>query len=177
MQIDVDFEVFKVLTAHRESESDSYNAVIRRLLGLGGADAGTNAFDALRSSSRLPTLTDSHLPPVVSTKKRGLFGSGQVRRAPPSDELSASLLSQLIGGVWFSNVHFPEGTRFRATYKGQTYLAEIRNGRWIGSDGKNRNSPSEAAGAISGTSVNGWRFWHVQMPGDPAWRRLDELKQ
>ena len=177
MQIDVDFQVFKALTAHRESESDSCNAVIRRLLGLDGAAVGLNAFEALGHKGQLPTLSDYNLPPVASPKRRGLFGSGQAKGASPTGEGIGGLLSQFAGGVWFSNVHFPEGTHFRATYKGQTYLAEIRDGRWIGSDGKSRNSPSEAAGAISGTSVNGWRFWHVQMPGDPAWRRLDELKQ
>lgn len=34
MQIDIDFEVFKELTARLENESDSYNEVIRRALGL-----------------------------------------------------------------------------------------------------------------------------------------------
>ena len=150
--------------------------MIRRLLGFEGTAADPNAFEALKSSGQLPKLSNAHLPPIAKSQKRGLFGSGQIKRTPRADELSGALLSQLLGGVWFSNVHFPEGTRFRATYKGQTYLAEIRDGRWMGSDGISRNSPSEAAGAISGTSVNGWKFWHVQMPGDPSWRRLDELK-
>ncbi len=35
MQIEIDFEAWKTLTALRESESDSYNNVVRRLLNLG----------------------------------------------------------------------------------------------------------------------------------------------
>jgi len=33
-QIEIDFDVFKELTAHLENESDSYNSVLRRLLKL-----------------------------------------------------------------------------------------------------------------------------------------------
>jgi predicted CopG family antitoxin len=32
MQIDIDFDVFKALTALRQSEIDSYNDVLRRVL-------------------------------------------------------------------------------------------------------------------------------------------------
>lgn len=37
--IEIDFEVFKALTAQREVESDTYNDVIRRLLGLDSKNA------------------------------------------------------------------------------------------------------------------------------------------
>ena len=37
MQIEIDFDVFKALTARRTTESVSYNQVIRDLLGLGPA--------------------------------------------------------------------------------------------------------------------------------------------
>jgi hypothetical protein len=129
VQIEIDFEVFKALTTLRETESDSYNSVIRRLLGM----------------ASMTMLKDLAKDPVRF-------------------------------GVWFGDVHFPEGTKFRATYKGRTYNAEIRGDKWIDAEGIARNSPSDAAGAISGTNVNGWRFWHAQRPGDPAWHRLDELK-
>lgn len=144
MQIDIDFEVFKSLTALRESESDSYNNVIRRLL-------------------KLPS------PMILLRDLAGLSAK----------QGDVSLDAQPAGmtlGVWFGRAHFLEGTKFRATYKGRTYLAEIRDGKWIGEDGKERRSPSDAAGAISGTNVNGWRFWFAQSPTDPAWRRLDELR-
>lgn len=160
MQIDIDFEVFKALTALRESEADSYNSVIRRLLNLPQPNALT--------------------PPTTHPVRRGLFGSSSRRAAAPNalmpDTAANSLLEKYLGGVWFGNIHFPEGTKFRATYKGKTYFAEVKDGAWLGSDGVVRRSPSDAAGAISGTNVNGWRFWHAQLPNDPRWRRLDELK-
>ncbi len=130
MQIDVDFEVFKALTALRESEADSYSDVLRRVLNL---------------PRRMMMLRDIGKPVV------GL-------------------------GVWFGTVHFPEGTKFRATYKGQTFTAEIRDDRWVDQDGIVRKSPSEAAGAISGTNVNGWRFWYAQRPGEDCWNKLEDLK-
>lgn len=127
MQIEIDFEVFKQLTALRQSESDSYNAVIRRLLKLDTADD----------------------------------------------------FEQLLGGagVWFNGVHFPDGTQFRATYKGQTFHASIANSHWTDSDGNIRTSPSEAAARITSTNINGWRFWHALLPGSSNWVRLDALRK
>ena len=37
-------------------------------------------------------------------------------------------------------------------------------------------SPSAAAGAITETTVNGWRFWEGRLPGDKGWRRLDVVR-
>ncbi len=147
MQIDIDFEVYKALTALRQTESDSHNAVIRRLLKL-------SEFESLSADA------NDHV-----------FGAGNyignVARGRPDAK----------NGAWIGNVFFPNGTKFRATYKGQTFLADIANERWVDEDGTMRQSPSEAAKAISKTNVNGWRFWHAQLPGDPSWRRLDELKK
>lgn len=151
MQIAIDFEVFKALTAQRRSETDSYNEVIRRLLDL-------------------PPLADT-APPVPNALLMAMGGQPSQR--------SPTLRDMYLGtqGAWFGNVHFPEGTLFRATYKGRTHSAQIENGVWIGDDGVERTSPSDAAGAISGTNVNGWRFWHVQRPGDSNWVRMDELRE
>ena len=79
-------------------------------------------------------------------------------------------------GATFKGVFFPDGTLFRAVYKGQTYTAEIKNGSWIGSDGLARNSPSEAAVKITKKNWNGWRFWHCKRPGDPGWQLIDNLR-
>ena len=80
-------------------------------------------------------------------------------------------------GVYFSNIFFPNGTKFRANYKGRTFHARIENEIWTDGDGTQRKSPSEAASAISGTSVNGWKFWHVKRPNDDDWARLDDLRR
>jgi hypothetical protein len=79
-------------------------------------------------------------------------------------------------GVTFKGVTFPEGTQFRATYKGRTYTATIKNGLWTDSDGSVRNSPSEAAVKITNKPWNGWRFWQCKRPGDTSWVLIDTLR-
>jgi hypothetical protein len=142
MQIEIDFEVFKALTAQLTSEADSYNEVIRRLL-------------SLPSTSLAPRFGEIDLPGIPAIQQ-GLGG-------------------QTVG-AWFSNVFFPDGTQFRATYKGKTYRAKIINAQWIDEFGIVRTSPSDAASAISQNNVNGWRFWFVRRPQDDDWQRMDALK-
>ena len=79
-------------------------------------------------------------------------------------------------GIVLKGVHFPEGTQFRVTYKGRSYTAQVTGGRWVGSDGTSRNSPSEAAHAITGNNVNGWRFWEAKRPSDTEWRVMDQFR-
>jgi hypothetical protein len=150
MQIDIDFDVFKALTALRQSEADSYNAVLRRVLLMPAEELTTSDNDNPDS----PNWTGSR-PHMVVAKEIARAG----------------------GDVYFGNICFPKGTRFKAVYKGQAYAAEIRDGKWIGEDGIIRRSPSDAACAISNTNVNGWRFWHVRRPGDSDWVRLDALRK
>lgn len=61
-------------------------------------------------------------------------------------------------------IRFPAGTEFRANYKGQ-----LRTGRVEGDalivNVKHYDSPSAAAVAITGSAVNGWRFWECRFPG------------
>lgn len=145
MQVEIDFEVFKELTARLESEADTYNEAIRRALGLPAAEASLRPgeFD-------VPGL--------------------------PAPAQGTGLLASFSGGVWFSNVYLPNGTVFRATYKGKTYRARVQNSQWVDEFGIFRTSPSDAATAISGTNVNGWRFWFVRRPQDEDWQRMDALK-
>lgn len=139
--IEIDFDVFKGLTAQLVNETDTYNDVIRRLLGLPDAQA-----IALPGEIDVPGL-----PAIAKTPLE-------------------------MSGIWLSNVFFPNGTQFRATYKGKTHRAQIRNSQWIDELGQTRSSPSDAASAISKTNVNGWRFWFVRRPFDEDWQRMDAIK-
>jgi len=80
-----------------------------------------------------------------------------------------------VGGWTSKGVMFPNGTAFRASYKGKVYTAKVENDQ-LTLDGKAMNSPSEASHIITGKSVNGWRFWECQMPGSDRWRTLDTLR-
>lgn len=99
---------------------------------------------------------------------RTLLKLGDGKAAPPTAPAT---------GATYKGVFFPDGTKFEATYKGRLYKAGIFNGEWIdGSTGESRSSPSQAVNKITGTSVNGWRFWRCKRPGDIAWTLLDKLQ-
>jgi hypothetical protein len=127
--IQVDFDVFKALTARRTSEDVTENDVLRQLFGL-------------------PTQAGS---------------GGAMSRHQPGDWVS-------------KGVRFPQGTQARAKYKGQLYLAEVRDGALF-LNGKRYDSPSAAAMAVtSNTPVNGWTFWEVKLPGRGDWQTMKDLR-
>jgi predicted CopG family antitoxin len=168
MQIEIGFDVFQALTALRTNEADSYNDVIRRLLKL-PSDDGENAIIS-RLESNIQLMKEN---PKALIEPKGLKYSDEYRTAQAQKQLK----DRDICGAWFGNTLLPWGTKLRATYKGQTHYAEIRDRKWIGEDGIVRNSPSDAANAISKTNVNGWRFWFAQLPGNSSWQRLAELRK
>ena len=163
MQIDIEFDVYKALTSMRQSESDTYNAVLRRVLKLSNNSALLAAASGKQAGALWEIARGSPPRNAVAAAARGR-GWDPVRNA------------LLPNGAWFDNIFFPNGTLFRATYKGKAFTAEIRDECWVGSDGTARKSPSAAAGAISNTNVNGWRFWFVRRPFDESWQRMDSLK-
>jgi hypothetical protein len=80
-------------------------------------------------------------------------------------------------GDWITKgVRFPEGTEFRAHYKGQTYLGRVESGALM-LNGKPYDSPSSAAVSITGSAVNGWRFWEARLPGEAGWKMIESLRR
>lgn len=124
--INVDFEVFKELTARRQTEEMTENDVLREIFKL---------------------------------KKQ------VADKAPKS-----------IGVPWVvKGVSFPAGTEFRASYKGRQFTGVVKDGALI-VDGKKFSSPSAAAVAITGSAVNGWRFWECRFPESAAWKSADDFR-
>ena len=80
-------------------------------------------------------------------------------------------------GCVFKGVVFPEGTQFRANYKGQVHTGEIKNGAWIDVKGETHTSPTSAAYAITGSGINGWWFWACKRPTDSEWTPIGKLRQ
>jgi hypothetical protein len=79
-------------------------------------------------------------------------------------------------GDWITKgVRFPEGTEFRAGYKGQTYLGRVQDGALV-LKGKRFETPSAAAMSITSSPVNGWIFWECRLPGEAAWRAIKSLR-
>jgi hypothetical protein len=127
--IEIDFEVFKELTARRKSEAVSENDVLRDVLGLPPKRLESRAYQTIN----------------------------------PRDWM-------------IKGVTFPEGTEFRATYKGRTYTAHVEGGALV-LDGKRHPSPSAAAVSITGSAVNGWRFWEARLPGQSGWKVIESLRR
>lgn len=130
--IDIDFEVFKALTARRETEEMTENDVLRSLLDL----------------SPLHTKSSS---PAHSANGTGI--------------------------PWIAKgVSFPHGTEFRAAYKGQQFTGVVKNGALV-INGKRYKSPSAAAYSITGSGVNGWRFWECLLPGSTKWKVMASYRR
>jgi len=127
--IEIDFEVFKAITARRKSEAVSENDVLRELLSLPPKHTGQ--------------------PARVANNPRDWITKG---------------------------VTFPEGTEFRKTYKGRTYTARVEASAIV-LDGKKYPSPSAAAVSITGSPVNGWRFWEARIPGQAGWKLIETLRR
>lgn len=75
----------------------------------------------------------------------------------------------------------PHGARLRATYKGQEYVAEVRDGYVIWNDTSYTSISAAAIGVIQSTgshrgTENGWRFWEVQQD-DGSWVPATEYQR
>ncbi|NGX58591.1 MAG: hypothetical protein K940chlam3_01498 [Chlamydiae bacterium] len=80
------------------------------------------------------------------------------------------------GKPWVTKgVTFPYGAQFRATYKGQEFIAEAKDGALF-LNGKRFISPSAAAVSITGNSVNGWIFWECKLPGSDSWKIIKDYR-
>jgi len=95
----------------------------------------------------------------------------------PTQRQAVAMAAAPAPGDWITKgVRFPAGTEFRATYKGQTYLARVENGALV-LDGKRYDAPSAAAMSITRVNVNGWNFWECRLPGQAAWRLISQMRK
>jgi len=90
-------------------------------------------------------------------------------------ELHAGITSGNQGLGIGSGVFLPDGTILKKRYKGKLCEVKVENGKiWV--NGRGYTSASGAAVAITGSAVNGWRFWEVQRPDDIDFRLLADLR-
>jgi hypothetical protein len=95
---------------------------------------------------------------------------------PPTEPLPAPTDPTSPEDWIVKNVRFPNGTDFRAKHKGQTFSGRVSGGALM-VEGKAYDSPSAAAIAISGNSVNGWLFWECRFPGQASWQQIKGLRR
>lgn len=75
-----------------------------------------------------------------------------------------------------SDTSFPAGSEFMAEYKGNTYSGIVKDGKLEISDGGKFTTPSAAAVHITGSNVNGWRFWKCKLPGTSRFVLIERLR-
>jgi hypothetical protein len=97
--------------------------------------------------------------------------------APSASTPSSQSNGQSPGDWVAKGVRFLAGTDFRANYKGQVYTARVENGALVLSNGNRFDSPSAAAVSITGSAVNGWRFWECRVPGKSSWQPIESLRR
>ena len=81
------------------------------------------------------------------------------------------------GRPWVvSDTSFPVGSEFTADYKGETCSGFVKDGKLELSDGTKFTTPSAAAVHITGSNVNGWRFWKCKLPGASQFVLIERLR-
>ena len=88
----------------------------------------------------------------------------ELLKLPKPAKLDASMISGVKPWV-VSDTSFPAGSEFTADYKGKTYSGIAKDGKLELCDGSKFSTPSAAAMHITGSNVNGWRFWKCKLPG------------
>jgi hypothetical protein len=151
MKIEIDLDVYKALTSRLELESQTLNDVLREMLDL---------------HSLVELLT-----PQEESRQFALEAASLNARVFES----STSVQGWVPGFYSRGLVLPDGTALRARYKGKEYRAKIEGSRWVDQEGGYHHSPTAAAKAVTGNSVNGWRFWEACRPGDDKWRRLDLL--
>lgn len=94
---------------------------------------------------------------------------------PPKLDKSAKL-----GAGWskpwiVSDTSFPAGSEFMADYKGKTYSGIAKGGKLELSDDRKFTTLAAAAIRITGSKVNGWRFWKCRLPGARQFAPIERL--
>jgi hypothetical protein len=124
-------------------------------------------FDVYKQLTVRRTTEDVSYNDVI----RELLGLGQSKAKTTKEATDPSPNDWVAKGV-----RFPVSTEFRANYKGQVRTGRIEGGA-LTVDGKRYESPSAAAVAITGSPVNGWRFWECRLPGKSTWQFIESLRR
>lgn len=99
---------------------------------------------------------------------------------PPQSPRSAAAVnmpsnSDAVGAWSAKGATLPAGTRLRMSYNGKTFNGAVESGTWL-VNGARYVSPSAAASALAGVSLNGWIYWEAQLPGTDRWQPISKFR-
>ena|SRR5579884_4131178 len=81
------------------------------------------------------------------------------------------------GKPWVvSGTSFPAGSEFMVDHKGTVHTGIVKDGKLELSDGGKFATPSAAAVHVTGSNVNGWRFWKCKLPGASQFVLIERLR-
>jgi Restriction Enzyme Adenine Methylase Associated/Protein of unknown function (DUF2924) len=75
-----------------------------------------------------------------------------------------------------SDTSFPAGSEFMVEYKGKIHSGVVKDGKLELSGGHKFTTPSAVAVHVTGTNVNGWRFWRCKLPGQSQYVLVERLR-
>ena len=102
---------------------------------------------------------------------RELLGLGQGKASTAKETTGPSPDDWVAKGV-----RFTAGSEFRASYKGRVHTGRVEGGA-LAVNGQRYDSPSAAAVSVTGSPVNGWRFWECRLPGKSTWQLIESLRR
>ncbi|MFC2254762.1 hypothetical protein ACETRX_34470 [Labrys portucalensis] len=102
----------------------------------------------------------------------------------PAPELKPEIAPVTAGTPWTEDgVVIPHGSKAKMEYLrgAQIYEGEFLNGALV-VGGQSFDTLSAAASGLAvtkdgkKTSLNGWNYWSVKLPGQPKWRPMSEMR-
>lgn len=139
-------------------------------------------FRTIEIDIRLHRFIESHRRSFQESPCDILCRELKIEGEPPAPNGNGA--AKPAGRPWTrKGVTLPQGTKAQMDYNGSTHTAEIVDAAWVTETGIRTISPSAAAGAVAKTkagkrpSLDGWRYWRVQRPGDDKWVTLSELRR
>ena len=124
MQIEIDFDVFKALTARRRTESHTFNDVIREMLDI---DHGQTVHDdppLWQAASRIVNSLVIAQGPTKGILLRGVFlPNGTVLRATYKGALFEA---KVVDGVWVAE----DGASFKSPSAAATAITQTNVNGW-----------------------------------------------
>ena len=152
------------LTVSDEHMKELESIILRAIKPPGNKVTGTFA-----QSKNLHPIINNMIKEVEADQRARVLGGSTARRRRRRKARQATG-SEALAGV------FERAVRLRGEHSGYEYRASLRRNGTISYDGHVFDSPTGAARAAVGRSVNGWSFWCYKKPRG-EWIKLRTLKR
>ena len=151
------------LTVHDDHMKELESLMLRIMRPRGNRQAGK-----FMASQNLRPVLSKAIKAHDADKRARLLGGRHTKRRVKSRSTSGRKKRVLAGLI-------DRATNLKAWKNGWEYSATLRKDGRIAYDGDIYETPSAAGNAATGSSVNGWRFWHYRENGE--WVPLGKMRR